>query len=136
MGQREDRALAFLMGACVLMFLFSWPKLSRDAHLAGEELQPMIGGALLAWLFIMPLALYIVAGLTRLVARVMGGQGDHYGARLALFWALLAATPLALLNGLVAGFIGPGIALSLVGLLWFVVFVWFWLSGLIEAESP
>ncbi|MGX9353977.1 YIP1 family protein [Roseobacteraceae bacterium S113] len=134
-GQREDRAVAILMGACVLMFLFSWPRLAREAHLAGEDVQPLLGGAMMGWLFIAPLMFYIIAALTHWGAKLFRGRGDHYGARLALFWALLAATPLALLNGLVAGFIGPGIQLTLVGLLWFVVFMWFWSSGLIEAES-
>lgn len=135
-GQREDRALAMVMGGSVLMFLFSWPKLARDAHISGEELQPLIGGALLGWVFIVPLLLYIIAAVSRLIAKVVGGQGDFYGARLALFWAFLAATPLALLNGLVAGFIGPGVQLQIVGLAWLVAFVAFWVLGLIEAERP
>ena len=136
MGQREDRALAILMGACALMFLFSWPRLSREAHLSGADLQPMVGGALLAWIFIMPLAMYALAGVTRLIAKVIGGQGDHFGTRMALFWALLAASPLALLNGLTAGLIGPGLELQMVGGVWFIVFLWFWISGLLEAERP
>ncbi|MBC7180364.1 MAG: YIP1 family protein [Roseovarius sp.] len=52
----------------------------------------------------------------------------------ALFWAFLAASPLILLHGLVAGFVGPGPGLQAVGLLWLLVFLWFWVSGLIEAE--
>ncbi|WP_425039326.1 YIP1 family protein [Primorskyibacter sp. S187A] len=134
-GQREDRALAILMGACTLMFLSQWPPLARQAHLENTELQPMIGGALMAWLFVAPLLLYVIAALSRLVAKLFRGQGDHFGARIALFWALLATSPLALLNGLVGGYIGPGVELQLVGFVWFVCFVWFWLSGMIEAES-
>lgn len=137
-GPREDRALAWLMGACVLMFVARWPVLAREAHLQDKDLQMEMGGALLAIVFIAPLLFYALAGLSRIVARVLGGQGTGYGARVALFWALLAASPLMLLNGLVGGFIGPGPALSLVGFLWFVVFLWFWLSGLIvsEREAP
>ena len=59
-----------------------------------------------------------------------------YGARLALFWALLATTPLKLLEGLVAGFIGAGIELQIVGLLWLLVFAWFWLTGSMVQERP
>jgi len=47
---------------------------------------------------------------------------------------LLAASPLVLLHGLVAGFIGPGPGLQGVGLIWLVVFLWFWLSGLRQAQ--
>ncbi|MER3352422.1 MAG: hypothetical protein RLQ73_00450, partial [Hoeflea sp. D1-CHI-28] len=57
-----------------------------------------------------------------------------YGSRLALFWAFLAASPLLLLYGLVAGFIGPGAGLTGVGVGWVAVFLWFWLSNLREAE--
>ncbi|MDA7428837.1 YIP1 family protein [Primorskyibacter aestuariivivens] len=133
-GQREDRALAILMAGCLVVFVSQWPVLARRAHLEQTELNPLLGGSLLAWLFIAPLVLYALAALSHMVARALGGQGSHYGARLALFWALLAASPLMLLNGLVGGFIGPGPALSLVGFIWVVLFLWFWFAGLREAE--
>lgn len=136
MGQREDRALIMLMAGCIVAFIAGWPALARKAHETGEELNMLLGGALLAWLFIAPLLLYALAALTHLGAKALRGQGDWYGARLALFWALLASTPLLLLNGLVAGFIGSGPGLQGVGALWFAIFIWFWLSGLIEAERP
>ncbi|MCR8546971.1 YIP1 family protein [Salipiger sp. P9] len=129
-GPREDRALMLVMAACGLFFIAQMPALSRQAHLAGSELNPLLGGALLAWLVIAPLLFYLIAFLSHLVARVLGGRGTGYGARLALFWALLASAPLVLLNGLVAGFLGTGPQLSLVGLLWFAVFLWFWLGGM------
>ncbi|MFC3616502.1 YIP1 family protein [Lutimaribacter marinistellae] len=135
-GQREDRALAILMAACALVFISQMPRLSREAHLSGQELNMLLGGTLLAWLIIAPLILYGVAALSHLVARIAGGRGSWYGARLALFWALLASAPLLLLHGLLAGFVGPGPALSGVGILWLVVFGWFWFSGLRQAERP
>lgn len=136
MGQREDRALAFLMGACFIVFVGQMPRLSREAHLSGQELNMLLGGALLGWIFIAPLLLYGLAGLSHLIARLVGGQGSWFGARLALFWSLLASTPLLLLHGLVAGFIGPGPGLQLVGLVWLVIFVWFWGASLLQAERP
>lgn len=134
MGMREDRALAILISACVVVFVAQWPRLAREAYLTGQELNPLLGGALLAWIFIAPLMLYALALLAHGLARLVGGRGSAYGARLALFWALLAASPLILLHGLVAGFIGPGPGLQGVGLIWCGVFLWFWLSGLREAE--
>ena len=133
MGPREDRLLAFLMGACVLMFIAQMPRLAREAHLNGQELNMLLGGALLGIVFIAPLGLYALAMISHLIVRTMGGQGDAYQSRLVLFWAFLAATPVLLLNGLVAGFIGTGPALNAVGGLWVMVFFWFWVSGLIEA---
>ncbi|MBE1281882.1 MAG: YIP1 family protein [Rhodobacteraceae bacterium] len=132
MGQREDRALAFLMGGCILMFFARLPSLARQAHLESSDLNMLMGGALLALIFILPLVLYVLAWVTHLIARAVGGRGDSYTARLALFWALLAASPLALLHGLVAGFIGPGAAQQVVGLIWFLLFAWFWISCLVQ----
>ncbi|GGH24209.1 Yip1 domain-containing protein [Cribrihabitans marinus] len=136
MGQREDRALAILMSACVLVFVAQMPRLAREAHVTGQELNMLLGGTLLAWVIIAPLLLYVIAALSHVVARLFGGRGDWYGARLALFWSLLAASPLLLLHGLVAGLIGPGPALQGVGFLWLVVFGWFWISSLRQAERP
>lgn len=134
MGQREDRALAFLMAACVIVFVAQMPRLSREAHLTGQDLNILLGGALMGWIFIAPLLMYALAGATHLLAKMMGGKGSFFGARLALFWSLLASTPLLLLHGLVAGFIGPGPGLQAVGLLWLAVFSWFWISSLKQAE--
>lgn len=136
MGQREDRALAIIMAACVLVFIAQLPRLSREAHLTGQELNMLLGGALLAWVIIAPLLFYLLAALSHAIARLLGGKGDWYGARLALFWAVLASTPLILLHGLVAGFVGEGAGLDAVGLIWLVVFLWFWASGLRQAERP
>lgn len=133
-GPREDRALVFLLLGCGIVFVAQLPRLSREAHLSGQDLNMAMGGTLMAWLFLAPLIFYALAGLSHLLARLLGGQGNWYGARLALFWSLLAASPLILLHGLVAGFIGPGPGLQGVGLIWLVVFLWFWLSGLRQAE--
>ena len=136
MGQREDRALAFVMAFCVIAFVAQLPALARRAHLEQADLNMLMGGALLGSVFLLPLLFYVIALLSHWVARMLGGQGSAYGARLALFWSLLSSTPLVLLNGLVAGFIGPGPALSLVGLIWVAVFAWFWLTNLREAQRP
>ncbi|KMK67624.1 YIP1 family protein [Puniceibacterium sp. IMCC21224] len=134
-GKREDRALAILMAACALVFVAQWPVLSRRAHLETLELNALLAGALFGWIFIAPLGLYTLAALSHLLAKPLGGQGDWYGARLALFWSLFASTPLILLNGLVAGFVGAGPALTLVGAVWCGVFGWFWFSSLRIAEA-
>ncbi len=133
-GQREDRALAILMAACLVVFVSQWPPLARQAHFAGQELNPLLGGALLAWLVLAPLIFYGLAAATHLLARLLGGQGTFFGARMALFWALLAASPLFLLNGLLAGFVGEGAGPRIVEFLSFLIFLWFWFSGLREAE--
>ncbi|MGI1661728.1 YIP1 family protein [Palleronia sp. KMU-117] len=133
---REDRALAVVMAGCVLMFVAQWPLLSR---LAFEDpsvaLDMRLGGALLGWVFIAPLALYLLAAAVHGVLRLFGGRANWYEARMALFWALLASTPLWLLNGLVAGFIGPGAGQTIVGGLALLAFLGFWGAGLWEIET-
>lgn len=132
-GPREDRALAVLMGACALMFVAQLPKLARQAHFNDEDLNMLLGGSLMALIFIAPLMFYAVALLAHLIGRLFGGPGTAWHARMALFWALLASSPLILLHGLVAGFIGPGPELTGVGAIWFVLFLWFWGSGMRQA---
>lgn len=134
-GAREDRAIAVLIGACVLIFVAQWPKHARDAHFDDTvSLEALIWPTFYAWIFVAPLALYGLAALSHVVARILGGRGTWFRARLALFWALLAASPLWLFHGLVAGFVGPGASLSLVGILALGAFVVFWGVGLAEAE--
>ena len=135
LGRREDRALAFVMGFAVIAFVAQLPRLSRVAHLEGSDLSMMMGGALMGTVFILPLMLYVIAVAGQGVARLFGARVTGYNARLALFWSLLATTPVLLFHGLVAGFIGPGPAQFGVGLIWFALFFWFWISGLREAGA-
>jgi hypothetical protein len=135
-GQREDRLLFHLMLACGLVFLSQWPALARQAALdPSVPLEARLGGALLAWLCLAPLILYLMAALSHLVARAFGGRGSWYGARLALFWSLLATAPLFLLHGLIAGYLGKGTVLAAAGLAVLAIFCIVWLSALREAES-
>lgn len=134
-GTREDRALATLMGASVVIFISQWPSLSREAFLDPSiPLEARMTGALMGTVFMLPLLAYAIGGLSHLVARIFGGKGSGYSARLALFWALLAVSPAMLLQGLVAGFIGPGTQLLVVGLLVAAIFFYIWINMLIEAE--
>lgn len=138
-GQREDRALAYLMAACIIIFIAQWPRLSRlaagfDGNGAeAPELSQLIAYEFLGWLMVWPLMFYALAAVAHVVAKIFRGQGDWYSARLALFWALLATTPMALLYGLMAGFLGPVAGSNLVGVLWLLSFVVIWFSCQREA---
>ncbi|MBO6921348.1 MAG: YIP1 family protein [Roseicyclus sp.] len=136
MGRREDRALVYLILACLLIFVAQWPRLQREAILMPERpLDALIGAALFGWLFIAPLLFYAIGMLSHLVARMLGGKGTGYSARLALFWSLLATSPAFLFYGIVAGFIGPGPAQTMVGAGLLLAFVVIWGMTLIEAEQ-
>lgn len=134
-GVREDRALAILMAACLLIFVAQWPRLIEGATVdPSTPLDIRIGGALFGWLFIAPLLLYLIAALSHLIARLAGGQGSWYAARIALFWSLLSVAPIWMLNGIIAALIGPGIALTLTSIFALAAFLAVWISSLIEAE--
>jgi hypothetical protein len=132
-GPREDRALVMLLGGCVVMFVAQWPRLARQSFLAGDDLQLLMAGSLFGILFVLPLLLYALALFSRGLIWILGGRSTGFAARLALFWALLAASPLMLLWGLVAGFIGEGLELKMTGALWLAIFLWFWMAGLRQA---
>ena len=123
------------MAACALIFVSQWPALARMAHHdPAIPLDARLGGALMGTLFLLPLFAYALAALSHLAARALGGRGSHHGARLALFWALLAISPLMLLQGLARGLAGPGPAQTALGVAVLVCFLAVWASGLIEAE--
>ncbi|MEL6585830.1 MAG: YIP1 family protein [Pseudomonadota bacterium] len=134
-GERDDMAFIFLIVACVLVFVAQLPRLSREAFETGEEFLPLMGGTLMAWVFLAPLMFYALAALSRVVARLFGGKGTWYRARLALFWSLLAVSPAMLLHGLTAGFLGPATPQAdIVGALVLAAFFWIWLGSLVTAE--
>ena len=136
-GQREDCAIAILAAAVILIFVAQLPRLSREAFVSGQPVDMLIGGALMGWVCIFPIFAYGLAALSHIVARVFGGKGSWYGARIALFWTLLATGPLWLLNGLVAGFLGDGLPLKITGGLLLLAFFGYWALSLSVAErSP
>ena len=133
-GRSEPWALTILLSALAVVFIAQWPRLSRQAHLDAD--QPMTGlmvGTGLALLAALPV-FYLLAAASHMVARGIGGRGSFYSARLALFWALLAVSPLMLLQGLVAGFIGAGVQMQLMSVLVGLAFVAIWIAGLRVAE--
>lgn len=100
--------------------------LAVPADMVDAKFEALMASALMGWIFILPLLLYGLAALSALFSKMLGGRLTGVEARFALFWAFLVATPLLLLQGLVAGLIGPGPALDSVGVIWIVAFVVFW----------
>lgn len=131
----EARVLVWLMAACLLVFVGQWPAARADAMAdPSVPFDARIAGALFAWLFVAPLIFYAIAAVSHLVARALGGKGTWFGARVALFWTLLAVSPLMLLQGLVRGFLGAGPELTVVGAVVALAFGVLWLVSLGEAE--
>jgi hypothetical protein len=109
-GKREDRALLYLMVACVLLFVAQWPALARSAQAdPSVPFEARMGGALIGVLFVLPLLSYGLAFLIWLGLRPFGSL-SLYGARLALFWAMLAISPLVLAQSALASVLGSSSA--------------------------
>jgi uncharacterized oligopeptide transporter (OPT) family protein len=138
-GPREDRLVFLVMLGCFLMFVAQTPlqaRLAEQSGRAGGEtlgLDMLLGTAFFGWLMIMPLLLYLAAGLSAVVMTLLHLRVSGHDARLALFWAVLAATPAALLAGLVNGLAGPGPGADVAGLIWLGALLLFWGLGLREA---
>lgn len=126
-GLREEQALAYLAGACLMIFVAQWPRLARIAHYDDAvPFEALVWGALMGWLFIAPLLFYALAGLAHLGARIAGWPSTGLRARLALFWSLLAASPLWLLHGAMTGLVGTGALTRVIGLAMFAAFLTIW----------
>ncbi|MEM7487881.1 MAG: YIP1 family protein [Pseudomonadota bacterium] len=135
-GSYDDRGFLFLMIGCVMVFVAQLPRLSRQAFETGEDFMLLVGGTLMAWVFVAPLLLIVIAAVSHIVAKLIGGKGGWAPARLAIGWSILACAPAFLLHGLTGGFVGTGHpAFSLVGGLALGAFFWLWLNSLYVAET-
>ena len=132
-GADESRSLAFLMIGCLLVLVGQWPRHARTVQTEGDEFSRLVAYDILAWMLIWPLVFYALAWVTHQLSRAAGGRGSPAGSRLALFWSWLAASPLGLLTGLVAGFTGLSALTNLAGILWLAVVAGFWFLSQREA---
>lgn len=129
--------LIYLITGCFVIFVSQLP----SALAGGPQWPPeapaeaRVINTFFGWLFIAPLLFYGVAGVAHLVARAIGGRGSFLGSRAALFWTVLAVSPLMLLRGMVQQLIGPGAQLLSVEWLVALAFCVLWAISLIEAET-
>lgn len=132
-GKSEPFLFTFLFVFMILAFISLYPRAARIAlENPDTPLAPQMLGLAFGLLATLPFW-YGLAALTHLVARGLGAKGGSwYGARLALFWSLVAASPLVLLQGLTVGIIGAGAQSLLVGVLALTAFVVFWALALVE----
>ncbi len=133
-GVSEPFAFSLLVVFLILAFVGYWPVAARETFLAQDpSVLPRMLARALALLATIPFW-YGLAALSRLLARTFGGQGNWYGARLALFWALAVTGPLMLLLGLVEAMIGGGMQLAITRAVIGVAFLVIWLVMLHEVE--
>nr|WP_325252012.1 hypothetical protein [Amylibacter sp.] len=134
----EPRILMLGFTACLLNYVARMPDLAAISFLAEDE--PAIMRARFATMFVSsvimaPLFLYIIAALSHLLLRALGGQATWQEARLALMWPALVATPLVLISGACKVFASPSVFLVATTLT-AVVFCWQWVTCLASVEFP
>lgn len=135
-GRREGFALNILLFACIVIFVAQAPYQSREAHFNPDvPLMARMYWSAFLWIFLVPLLLYGFAAMVFGLALLAGRNITGYGIRLSLFWALLASSPVVLFLGLVAAFIGPSAGFQLVGMIWLLNVLWFWIAGMRSAEG-
>lgn len=141
----EARGFIYLLAGLLIIFLSQIPDLTGTGLAAPELTERLVGEdgpapldarlaiTLFVWLFVWPLILYVFGGLTHVLARLVGGKGQGVNARLALFWAILAVSPLFLLRGMAS----VSQSVPMVMVMNYAIAAGFfriWLSGLYEAE--
>ncbi len=135
-GRNEVRGLLFLLIAGMLMFVASTPFQAREAQMDPDvPLAARIYWSAFLYIFMMPILVYLFSFVIWCLARIARRQVTGFEIRFTLIWALLASTPILLLMGLTAGFIGPGLQLQILGYIWIAVFGWFWAAGLLTADG-
>ena len=128
-GVVESKSLALVMGASVAGFISALPELARRAHLESLDLQQLMGGALLGWIFMAPLMFYCLALVLYWILGLFLKTITAAQMRVIVFWSLVVAVPVLLLHGLVAGFIGPSVQKQIIGIVWIAVVMRTFISG-------
>lgn len=142
----EARGFIYMLVGLLIIFLSQIPDLT-GVGIAPPELSEQVLGedgpapldatlaiTMFGWLFVWPLILYGIGGLSHLLARLMGGLGRGVDARLALFWAVLAVSPLFLLRGMAS--VSQSVPMvTVINYAIAAAFFWIWLAGLYEAEQ-
>jgi len=132
-----DRSLlVYLMAACAIAFIARLPGQVAQYHpTADAPVEAFFASALVAGLIFAPLLFYILALIGHAIARLAGGTGNGQGARLALFWPLLALQPFVILIEIIRNLAPDGLLLAgasgAVGL-WFLAL---WAYGLWIVEA-
>lgn len=132
-GIREERLVAYLMGASLMTFAARVPLLvDQHAALTGDvpEFTTFAGSNFVASLIFAPLFMYLLAAISHLAFRGFWKNSSWARARLALFWALFALQPLVLFRGLVLYKVGGEDLLALTAYATGALFLYVWIGGM------
>lgn len=126
-GISEPQTLFYGMLFGFLSFLAQLPALSVESGRGGPPLFALAAASLVAFLFFLPLMLYLMSGLAHAVLARFGGAASWPQSRRALVWSALVSAPLVLLSGLAAPVLPRPLVIG-AQLATGAVFFWQWVS--------
>ena len=131
----EGKAFALVFTGCVILFLAQLPDLVGPGASTGTQpsLTALATARVIGALLLAPLVFYAVAGVSGLVARLLGRSIGWRHARVSLFWAVLAVSPAAMLLALARNFLGGSILVDSFPWILMALFLLFWVCGLVES---
>ena len=133
----ESRALALVMIGCTFLFIAQFPELILQGrtNTGQPTLAAMAAGRVIGTLLFAPLMFYFLAGATGALMRLLGRQISWLHSRVSLFWAVLAASPLVLIEAVAGGLQLNDLVQQTVSVVTIILFAAFWVSGLVESTS-
>ena len=102
----ERIVLVYCFLVSLILFLSGLPS-QFSKWLKSDQSEPFMalaGISLFTSIFFVPLALYGVAALIHIFAKIFKGRGTFQNVRIALFWSLIVTSPLIIINGLIRGY--------------------------------
>ncbi len=134
-GTSEPFAFSLLLTFLLLALVALTPNLERQAYFdAGASVLPRLYASGLGLLTTIPFW-YLLAAIAHIGAGWFGGRGSYFGARLALFWTLVAISPAMLVQGMVLGVLGNGLLAAALGWAVALGFLALWIVMLREVEK-
>ncbi len=131
----ESKLLAYAFFISIILFLERLP--GRVSHYnvdhSGEVLFSYVGIDLFASIYFVPIFVYFLASLAHVIAYPFKGRASFFEARLAFFWAIIVASPILLLNGLLQGFFSDFLVVKL--FYYVKVFGCAWIFSVIFCEA-
>ena len=131
----DGEALFYLIVGCLFYFLAQLPEMVRFDLSATVDIpfHGVVAGRFIGVAVFAPILFYIISALTKLALSLTGLKISWINSRISLFWALLATTPAMLSLGIIRGLIPTDIVLWPATLVVGVLFLFFWIIGLIES---
>lgn len=133
-GITEEQTLFYAMLCGLFNLIAQTPALYRRSLISEDNFNGLFAAQFVSSVFMLPLALLLLGGLTHLILKLFRGKADWRTARRAFVWPVLVASPFVLLSG-IFNVLATGVMTNFaIGLTTAMVFVWQFCSCQAEAE--